>query len=76
MDICQEIENRIAAAIPGAEIQVSGASGHFEIWVSSHEFEGKRIIAKHRMVLGAIKDLMAGNDAPLHAVDKLTCVVP
>ena len=76
MDICQEIKKRISAAIPDAEIEVGGASGHFEIWVSSAEFEGKRIIAKHRMVLGAIKDLMAGDDAPLHAVDKLTCVTP
>jgi hypothetical protein len=37
---------------------------------------GKRIIQKHRLVLSAIKDLMDGDSAPVHAIDKLVCEVP
>jgi acid stress-induced BolA-like protein IbaG/YrbA len=76
MNITEEVEKCIREALPGATVEVSGASGHFEIYVSSAEFEGKRIVQKQRMVYSAIKHLMAGNDAPVHAVDKMTCEVP
>ena len=76
MSIEQQIHEAIAGAIPGAEINVTGGGGHFEIHVVSEQFAGKRIIQKHRMVLSAIKGLMAGDNAPVHAIDKLVCELP
>ena len=76
MSITDQIHAAIAEAIPGAEINVSGGGGHFEIHVVSEQFAGKRIIQKHRLVLTAIKGLMAGDNAPVHAIDKLVCDVP
>jgi acid stress-induced BolA-like protein IbaG/YrbA len=76
MDICAEAKARIEAAIPGADVNVTGGGGHFEIKVVSEAFEGKRIVAKQRMVYMAIKELMAGDAAPIHAVDRMTCETP
>ena len=76
MDILTEIKNKIIESIPDASVHVEGGGGHFTIDVTSIEFEGKNIVQKQRMVYKAIWDLMAGDNAPLHAVDKLTCNVP
>jgi acid stress-induced BolA-like protein IbaG/YrbA len=76
MSIEDQITAAIATAIPGAEINVGGGGGHFEIHVVSEQFAGKRLIQKHRLVLTAIKELMAGDSAPVHAIDKLVCEVP
>jgi acid stress-induced BolA-like protein IbaG/YrbA len=66
-----QLKTAVEAAIDGADVQVSGAGGHFEIRVVSQAFAGKNTLQKHRMVLGAIKHLMGGDDAPVHAIDKL-----
>jgi len=76
MDICAEAKSRIEAAIPGADVSVTGGGGHFEIKVVSDAFAGKRIVAKQRMVYMAIKELMAGDAAPIHAVDRMVCETP
>ena len=76
MDICAEAKSRIEAAIPGAEVRVSGGGGHFEIHVISEAFEGKRLMPRQRMVYQAIKELMAGDNAPMHAVDRMVCETP
>lgn len=77
MSINAEIEQHILSAIPDAAVEVSsGSPGHFEIKVTSTAFDGKSPVAKQRLVLKAISPLMAGNDAPVHAVDKLTTLVP
>lgn len=65
------IAQAIAQAIPGARVDVHGDGRHFQLRVASALFEGKSTLERHRMVLGAIKDLMAGEDAPVHAVDSL-----
>lgn len=76
MDITAEAKKAIEEAIPGAEVEVSGGGGHFEIKVVSEQFEGKRIVQKQRMVYMAIKHLMAGDAAPIHAVDRMVCETP
>lgn len=73
MDILSEIKNKILEALPDAEVEVSGGGGHFTIEVTSSEFNGKTIIQKQRMVYKAIWDLMQGDNAPVHAVDQMTC---
>lgn len=76
MTVIEAAKSAIEAAIPGAVVSVSGAGGHFEIQVISDAFAGKRELAKQRMVLSAIAPLMAGAEAPIHAVDTLICRTP
>ncbi len=71
-----QIKTLLADAIPGAVIDANGMGGHFEIKVVSSEFEGKNTLAKQRLVLGAIKSLMKGERAPVHAVDRIEALTP
>ena len=76
-ETADRIQNAIALAIPGAEIDVTcGSGGHFEIRVVSEAFEGKNRVAQHQLVYGAITDLMTGDSPPVHAIDRLDCSVP
>jgi acid stress-induced BolA-like protein IbaG/YrbA len=75
-DITETMKEAIQEALPDGKINVQGSGGHFVIEVVSKEFAGKRIIQQHRLVLGAIAHLMKGDNAPVHAIDKLTCTLP
>ena len=72
-EITEQMKDAILATIPDATVSVTGAGGHFVIEVTSKQFEGKRTLQKHRMVLQSIAHLMKGDNAPVHAIDKLTC---
>jgi stress-induced morphogen len=75
--IAGKLETAIAAVIPGAEIEIAARGpGHFEIAVVSPAFDGKSRVQQHQLVYGAITELMSGQNAPVHAVDKLDCRVP
>jgi acid stress-induced BolA-like protein IbaG/YrbA len=75
--IVEQLRSAIAEALPGAEIDVRAASpGHFEIQVTSEQFEGKPKVRQHQLVYGAITELMSGDAAPVHAVDRLECRTP
>jgi stress-induced morphogen len=75
--IVRQIREAITAALPGAEIQVHSASaGHFEIRVTSASFQGQPRLKQHQRVYAAITDLMSGDAAPVHAVDRLECRIP
>lgn len=76
MSLTEQIEDLIKTNIPNAEVKATGAGGHFTIEVISEAFRGKNIVQKQRMVYKAIWDLMAGDQAPVHAVDQLTCKLP
>tara|TARA_B100000925_G_C21764487_1_gene369208 strand:- start:22 stop:255 length:234 start_codon:yes stop_codon:yes gene_type:complete len=76
MNILEEIERAIKEGIPDAEVEVSGGGGHFSIVVTSKVFEGKRTLKQHQIVLQSIKELMKGDNAPVHAVDSLICKIP
>ena len=73
MSIEEEVKKAIEGAIPGAQASVSGGGGHFEIEVISEAFAGKRILEQQRLVYSAISHLMAGDAAPVHAVDRMVC---
>jgi acid stress-induced BolA-like protein IbaG/YrbA len=75
-DVVSDARDRIIAALPDAEVEVSGGGGHFVIRVVSPSFEGKRAMPRQRAVYAAIQPLMAGDMAPIHAVDVLTCLTP
>jgi len=74
--ITDAIHDAIVEAIPDAVVKVAGGGGHFTIDVTSSAFEGKNMVAKQRLVYRAITHLMAGDRAPVHAVDKLTTRLP
>ena len=76
MTIEEEVKAAIEAAIPGSNASVTGGGGHFEIQVVSDAFAGKRILEQQRLVYSAIAHLMAGDTAPVHAVDRMVCKTP
>ena len=71
-----EIKAKILNALPDAIVSVDGGGGHFTIEVTSAAFEGKNTLQRQRIVYKAIWDLMAGDNAPLHAVDSMVCKTP
>ena len=74
--ICDTIHKAIADAIEGADITVSGGGGRFTIEVCSAAFEGKSMVQSQRLVYGAIAHLMAGDNAPVHAVASMITTTP
>ncbi len=75
-DVLGAVKKAVQDVIPDAVVDVQGAGGHYTIDVVSSAFEGKSSLQKQRLVLGAIKHLMAGDNAPVHAVDTLTTRTP
>jgi acid stress-induced BolA-like protein IbaG/YrbA len=75
-NVVAQMRRSIESAIPGAQVEVSANSpGHFEIRVVSSAFAGKSMVQQQQMVYAAIKDLMAGDAAPVHAIDRLRTAV-
>lgn len=55
----EEIKVRIEREIPQSEaIPYTADNHHFEVQVVSETFEGKSLLARHRMVYDALGDLM------------------
>ena len=70
--IDDDIRKAISDNIADATITVAGSgNGHFSLEVVSTAFDGLNTLARHRLVLQSIKELMAGHDAPVHAIDSL-----
>ena len=74
--VTDAVRSSIAKVIPDAKIEVSGGGGHYTIVVISTIFAGKRPLESQRLVYGAIAHLMAGDAAPVHAVDSLKTLTP
>lgn len=72
----EAIRTAVVAKLPDAKVEVSGGGGHYTIGVVSTAFEGKNLLESQRLVLGAIKHLLLGERAPVHAVDSLTTRTP
>ncbi len=70
------ISSSIKQQMPDASVEVSGGGGHWSIIVVSTAFAGKSILESQRLVLGAIKHLINGMNAPVHAVDSLVTKTP
>jgi stress-induced morphogen len=72
--VAEQLRTAIEAALAGARARVRAASpGHFEIEVAWDGFAGKPKLAQHQMVYRAITPLLSGEDAPVHAIDRLDC---
>jgi acid stress-induced BolA-like protein IbaG/YrbA len=71
-----EVRRRIAAGLPGAEVEVADMTGggdHFEARVVAAAFEGKTMIQQHQMVYAPLRDVLATGE--LHAL-KLKTYTP
>jgi acid stress-induced BolA-like protein IbaG/YrbA len=74
--VTEAIKKAIEATVTDAQVQVEGGGGHFSIVVTSPVFAGKSRLDSQRLVLGSIAHLMAGDMAPVHAVDSLKTKTP
>ncbi len=71
-DLSSEIKSRIEQAISNSQADViNGGNRHYSLTVTSKTFSDLPLVKQHQLVYAAIKDLMAGNDAPVHAIDKM-----
>ncbi len=71
-DLSSKIKSRIEKSILNAQAEVlSTGNRHYSLSVSSDSFNGLTQVKQHQLVYAAIKDLMAGDDAPIHAIDKM-----
>jgi stress-induced morphogen len=73
MSSLAEIESMIAAALPGAEVEVSdetGAGDHLRAIVRAPQFEGLTRIDQHRLVKAAVKERF--EDGTIHALSVKT----
>jgi stress-induced morphogen len=65
----------VESAIPNAVVEVSSSSGgHYALVVKSELFRGRSMLECHKMVYAAIAPLMAGDAAPVHAIDTLKTI--
>ncbi len=71
-DLTAEIKQRIETQISNAQVEViCGGERHYALRVVSNAFDGLSLVKQHQLVYAAINDLMAGNDAPIHAIDSM-----
>ncbi|HTN88133.1 BolA/IbaG family iron-sulfur metabolism protein [Sorangium sp. So ce388] len=70
------LKRAIEEKIEGSTAEVTGGGGHFNLVVTSPVFAGKSMLESQRLVYGAIAHLMAGDQAPVHAIDSLKTRTP
>lgn len=66
-----EIERLIRARFPDAKIEIrdlAGDGNHYAATVVDEAFRGKNRVQQQRMVNDALKEILQGADAPLHAL--------
>lgn len=66
-----EIERLIKATFPQAEVEIrdlAGDGNHYAATVVDESFRGKNRVQQQRMVNAALKDILEGANAPLHAL--------
>jgi stress-induced morphogen len=68
MPTASELEQRISAALPGAEVSVedlTGGGDHFRAEVVSDRFEGLSRIQQHKLIYDVFGEEVGG---PIHAL--------
>ena len=68
----EEIERLIAAALPGADVEIRDLAGdgdHYAAKVTAPQFAGKTRVAQHKLVYDALGGRMGGE---LHALQLTT----
>ncbi len=71
-EIATRLDEAIRAALPEADVTVQAQSpGHFAIEVVDASFDGLSRVQQQQAVYAAIQHLMAGDQAPVHAIDRM-----
>ena len=66
-----EIERLILATFPDAKVEIqdlAGDNNHWAATVVDESFRGKNQVQQQRMVNAALKEILDGPNAPLHAL--------
>ena len=74
MPSAAELQERIAEALPGAEVRVedlTGGGDHFRAEVVSDRFEGLSRIQQHKLIYDVFGDEVGG---PIHALSIKTSI--
>lgn len=62
----------ICDRLPGAEVPVindlTGTQDHWKVTIVAPQFEGKMMLAQHRLVYAALDDHMEAKGGPIHAL--------
>ena len=84
-EIASQLERAIRDGLSVSDSESGSASdiavrtagpGHFEIEVVSAAFEGLSRVKQQQVVYATIKHLMAGDTAPVHAIDRMVTRTP
>jgi len=62
----EDVQTRIADALPGCQVTVTGDGSHFEAVVIGDVFEGMMPVKKQQMVYATVNDLITSGE--LHAL--------
>lgn len=72
-DVARDLADAIRKALPGARVEVeAGSPGHFAVSVASSALAGLSRVKQQQRVYAAIAHMMAGDAAPVHAIDRMT----
>jgi acid stress-induced BolA-like protein IbaG/YrbA len=75
--VAEQLRSAVLAALPDAAVEVeAGGPGHFALSVASAAFAGLPRVRQQQQVYAAIAHLMAGDEAPVHAIDRLVTKTP
>jgi acid stress-induced BolA-like protein IbaG/YrbA len=75
--VAGRLAEAIRGALPDAKVEVAvGSPGHFALRVTSSAFAGLPRVRQQQKVYAAIGPLMAGDAAPVHAIDQLVTRTP
>ena len=75
-EVVSALREAVLRAIPDAAVEAAGGGGHYTLSVVSAAFAGQSMVESHRLVYAAIAPLLAGDAAPVLAIDKLTTRAP
>ena len=75
--VAERMAEAVRAALPGAVVEVTPRGpGHFEVSVVAEAFRGHSTLQQHQLVYAALAPLLAGEAAPVHAIDRLRTRAP
>ncbi|MBO6520494.1 MAG: BolA/IbaG family iron-sulfur metabolism protein [Rhodospirillales bacterium] len=79
MTVAETIEQKVADAIAPVHLEVineshmhnvpPGSESHFKLIIVSDAFDGKRLVGRHQIINGVLKDEL---DGPVHALSMET----
>ncbi len=76
-EVAGRMRQAILSAFPGARVSVQArGAGHFEVEVVSDDFAGLSRVKQQQRVYAAIAPLLAGDGAPVHAIDRMVTRTP